>query len=270
MPSVFATKTKQQLLQALQGTGLSQQHAPEFLDWLFDTMAPAVDAAGEAGAAPYTIRVFADITAMKAADVSEIPDKTVVFCEDEVQLFAYDADSEADEAAGPPASLIEPDEGAGRYVALTIGDINTLQSAVDQLMRDKTATIVHTATYAVEDLSAGADISARKVFYAPMPCTVKALRLRPRGNPAGVDDSNTSAVVVTKTGGNTVGSKTYNTANQPPSGNTLDALTLTGTGADLQLATGDELLLAITNGTTADLAAFDLLVEYSPNLPALE
>ncbi len=67
------------------------------------------------------IRLVADNTALKALDVTKLADKAVIYKEDTGQLFGYDADSAATEVLGPPALIVQPTTGAGRYIALTGG-----------------------------------------------------------------------------------------------------------------------------------------------------
>ena len=133
----------------------------------------------------------------------------------------------------------------------------------------KLNSIVLTTRYQLEDLAAGDDVTGRTIFHAPMPCTVKAIYLQPRGDVAGVDAGNTSAFVVTNSStATTAASKTYNNVTTPPVANGSNGLTNSGTPADLVLATGGLLSLALTNGATADWPLTDIVIEYSPKIAA--
>lgn len=81
------------------------------------------------------LRVCADTAALKAIVVGGLTDKCLVYKEDTLQLFAYDADSAAAEALGPPSTVIQPTAGAGRYIALTLGGSAIPQSYFDARVR---------------------------------------------------------------------------------------------------------------------------------------
>ena len=110
----------------------------------------------------------------------------------------------------------------------------------------------------VEDLGAGSDISNRPVFVNPKAVTLNSIGILTEGAPAGIDDSNTAVVLVKNDADDTVVSKTYNTANQPPSSDYEDLGTLTNTS----LSARQHLTLSVTQGTAANMPAFSLVLEY--------
>ncbi len=118
------------------------------------------------------------------------------------------------------------------------------------------------AAYRVEDLAADADISARPVFVHPRACTLVSVGILTEGAPAGVDDSNTAVIAVKDDAGNTIVSKTYDTANQPPSSDYEDLGSLDGTHKVLSAA--EHVTLDVTCGTTADLPAFQIILVFEP------
>lgn len=128
-----------------------------------------------------------------------------------------------------------------------VTDLETLRSASRAVF-----------TYEVEDLAANAAISARAIFAAPAAITVTSVVYVPRGNSAGVDGSNTSVVTLRNiTEGVDVATitRTSNFAANTP-------VTVTITGANADVASGDVLGFTNTNGTTADPDAAMLVVEY--------
>jgi hypothetical protein len=122
----------------------------------------------------------------------------------------------------------------------------------------------HVFAYEVENLAAGADIADRPIWAAPSGgAVITKVGIVPQGASAGVDNANTAVVNVEDGSGNSIVSKTYDTANQPPaSGAYGDLGSLSGTHAVL---TANEVLrLDVTQGATADLPGFVLLVEWLP------
>lgn len=125
--------------------------------------------------------------------------------------------------------------------------------------------LAHQALVAVEDLAAGADVAARAVFKAPSTGAVlTAAGLLMQGASAGVDDANTAVVAIADGAGNAIVSKTYNTATQPPAANAYGSLG--SLDAVHQVLAADEIVtLAVTQGPTADLPAFLLVLEWHPS-----
>lgn len=116
--------------------------------------------------------------------------------------------------------------------------------------------------YELEDLAAGADISARPIFALPTNGgEILAARFLPQGASAGVDNSNTAVIALKDGDGNTIVSKTYNTATQPPaSGVTGDLGTISTTHGIL--TAWEVVTLSVTQGATADLPSGMILIEY--------
>ncbi len=121
----------------------------------------------------------------------------------------------------------------------------------------------HHLVYHVEDLDAGADITARKLLTVPTGCNYALVSASITGKAAsaGVDAGN-SAVVSLTDGTNTIVTKTFDddpafpAANTPTSLGALDA-------THKVLAAAESLVLNVTNGTTANLPAFDLEIVYT-------
>jgi len=118
--------------------------------------------------------------------------------------------------------------------------------------------------YEVENLAAGADIADRAIWAAPAGgAVVQKVGIVPQGSSAGIDNSNTAVVNVEDGSGNSIVSKTYDTANQPPAaGVYADLGSLTAANAIL---TANEVVrLDVTQGATADLPAFMVTIEWVP------
>jgi len=140
------------------------------------------------------------------------------------------------------------------------GDITITNAGVTTL---NAAHAYQRAIIHVEDLAADADIANRPIFVAPdAGVTLVSIGILTEGAPAGVDDSNTSVIALKDDAGNTIVTKTYNTATQPPSSDYEDLGTLDGTHK--VLSAGEHVTLSVTNGTTADLPAFSVILVYEP------
>ena len=111
----------------------------------------------------------------------------------------------------------------------------------------------------IENLAAGGDISARAEFINPTACTLVSAGIELHGATAGIDGSNTAVVAVADLAGNSIVSKTYGAT--PPEDNKLNDLgTLSSTHK--VLTANEAVTLAVTQGTTADLPSFDLVLTY--------
>lgn len=117
----------------------------------------------------------------------------------------------------------------------------------------------------VENLAANADITARTEFVAFKACVIEEIGILTQAASVGVDDSNTAVIAITDTAGNSIVSKTYNTATQPPNSTygSLGALSAT----HKILTAGELVKMAVTTGTTADLPAFFLVIKYKETIP---
>lgn len=112
---------------------------------------------------------------------------------------------------------------------------------------------------AVEDLAADADITTRPIFTVPSNAfTISSIGILTHGAPAGVDDSNTVVITIKDDAGNTIVSKTYNTSTQPPDSDFEDLGTIAYASCDA----AEHLTLTITQGTTANMPAFDIVIEW--------
>lgn len=117
---------------------------------------------------------------------------------------------------------------------------------------------MRTSEVFVEDLAAGADIANRPIFVNPEAVTINSIGILTQGTPAGVDNSNTSIIYIEDDASNALVTKTYNTATQPPSSDYGDL----GTLSNNSLNAGEHLMLTVLNGATANLPAFQLIIEW--------
>ena len=83
------------------------------------------------------------------------------------------------------------------------------------------------------------------------------LPCRSSGAPAGIDNSNTAVITITNSAAVTVVTKTYNLATQPPSNGFEDLGALLVTA----FTSNDYLKVTITQGATADMPAFAIVLE---------
>lgn len=109
----------------------------------------------------------------------------------------------------------------------------------------------------IENLAAGSDISNRVIFGSQYGVTLSKIAIITEGAPAGVDDSNTVVITLTNGSDETIVTKTYNSANQPPSSDLgdLGALSIT------ELDANDVIKLSVTCGATANMPAFTIVLE---------
>ena len=110
----------------------------------------------------------------------------------------------------------------------------------------------------IEDLSAGSDISNRPIFVNPKAVTLNSIGILTEGAPAGIDDSNTVVIAIKDDAANSIVSKTYNTGTQPPDTDYEDL----GTLLNQSLSAGEHVTLSVTQGTTANMPAFSIVIEY--------
>ena len=111
--------------------------------------------------------------------------------------------------------------------------------------------------YDVYNLTPGADITAMPFFSSYYAFTMTRIGIITKGAPAGIDNSNTVVLTIKNSAGTTVVTKTYNTANQPPSSAFADLGTLTTTA----FTSNDYLTVTVTQGTTANMPAFAIVLE---------
>jgi len=114
------------------------------------------------------------------------------------------------------------------------------------------------ALIAVEDLAAGADIANRPIFVSPTKCLILSAGILTQGAPADVDDANTSVILLEDDASNALVTKTYNTGTQPPTNDYEDL----GSLSNVEYTAAEHMMLSVTNGVTADLPAFMVVIEY--------
>ena len=118
---------------------------------------------------------------------------------------------------------------------------------------------VKTIIHSVEDLAAGADISARSIHgFETDGWIVSARVVNQATAAAGIDGSNTCVVTVAIDAG-TVVAETFDATTTFPAANTEQDL---GAITNGHASAGDVLTLAVTNGTTADPGPFLVEVDY--------
>ena len=109
----------------------------------------------------------------------------------------------------------------------------------------------------IEDLGAGSDITDRPVFGCQYGQSFSKVGILTKGAPAGIDDSNTVVLTLKNGAGSLIIQLTYNTANQPPTSDFEDLGPLLITSLDAN----DIITLTLTQGATANMPAFDLILE---------
>ncbi len=141
--------------------------------------------------------------------------------------------------------------------ALTAANANTLVggASADALHLHEMLIIIP-----VEDLAADGDIAARPIFVHPRVAMLVSAGILTKGAPAGVDDANTAVITLKDDAGNTIVTKTYDTATPPPTSDYEDLGTLDVTHKILTAA--EHITLDVTQGTTADLPAMDVVLRY--------
>lgn len=115
-------------------------------------------------------------------------------------------------------------------------------------------------TYQVEDLAAGADISNRTLFIAPVAYEVMAASIVGQAASAGIDGSNTCVIALKKNNSGTIVTKTYNAVTTFPAQGTVDGLGTIATDGSEDLASTNRITLDVTNGATADPPSFLIVI----------
>jgi hypothetical protein len=118
-------------------------------------------------------------------------------------------------------------------------------------------------SYAVEDLAAGVDITARPIFVVPagVDITIIQADIIPLGSAAGIDDSNTCVISITD-GTHAIASVTYDTDPGMPAAGVVGSMgALDGTYK--VLSAGEKLNIVVTNGATANPPGFMLQIAYT-------
>lgn len=136
--------------------------------------------------------------------------------------------------------------------AITLPAGVTIDTVVGDTVREEQIPFIH--------LTAGVDITTRPFFSKIVASVIKAVSILTKGTPTGIDDSNTCVIAITNEAAASIVSKTYNTGTQPP---TKDYASLGAvTDANCDIAAGGIANIAVTQGSTADLPEFDLVVQY--------
>ena len=147
--------------------------------------------------------------------------------------------------------------GAGNSYVGVVEDVVTTGEII--LRIDPTRRQTKTITHAVENLSAGADISARAIHGFDTDGWIVSARVVNQATAAsGIDDSNT-CVMTLATGSGTVVTETFDSTTTFPAANTSLDL---GSVSNVHVGAGDVLTLAVTNGTNADPGPFLVAVDY--------
>lgn len=108
------------------------------------------------------------------------------------------------------------------------------------------------------DLGEGLGFTDIPIFVNPKAVTLNSIGILTQGAPAGIDDSNTCVLTIADDADNTIATKTYNTAIQPPDEDYADL----GNLSNQSLLAGEHLTLTLTEGDTVFMPSFDLIVEY--------
>lgn len=120
---------------------------------------------------------------------------------------------------------------------------------------------VHTASIRMEDLGAGADITARAFFRAKYPIEWLEAEILPEAVSAGIDSGNTLVVTLRNiTAAVDIATLTQTT---DLAANTPVALTLSTTAANLKSAADDVMGIVVTQGATANAPIFWLQGTYA-------
>lgn len=147
--------------------------------------------------------------------------------------------------------------GAGNSL---VGVAQDVVAANEIILRiDPSGPGVKTATHAVEDLAAGADIAARAVHTFEKDGWIVSARVVNQATAAaGIDNSNT-CVMTLATGAGTVVAETFDATTTFPAANAAQDL---GSVSNVHVGAGNVLTLAVTNGTTADPGPFVVEIDY--------
>jgi len=124
---------------------------------------------------------------------------------------------------------------------------------------DPSRSKIKTVTTLIEDLGAGADISARAIHGFDQAVWIVGARVVNQTTAsAGINDANT-CVVALSTGAGTVASKTFDTANPFPGVNASASM---GAMTNAHAIAGSVLSVAVTNGATANPGTFLVEADY--------
>lgn len=149
--------------------------------------------------------------------------------------------------------------GANNDKVTVTGDVTMAKTGVVTLNAAHAEQLVYVP---ITNLGAGDDIANLPLFAHPRANTLQSIGILTSGSPAGVDDDNTVVIAVKNANGDTIVTQTYNTGTQPPDGDFADLGALDGdyTG----LAAGEAATLSVTQGATANMPAFTLVITTVP------
>jgi len=141
-----------------------------------------------------------------------------------------------------------------------VGIVQDVLTANEIIIRiDAAGRRIKTVLHEVEDLSAGADITARAIHGFEANGWIVSARVVNQATAAvGIDDGNT-CVITLATGVGTVVSETFDSTTTFPAANTSQDL---GSVNNVHVGAGEVLTLAVTNGATADPGPFLVAVDY--------
>lgn len=141
-----------------------------------------------------------------------------------------------------------------------VGLCQDVPSAGEIILRlDPTHAQIKTATHAVEDLSAGQDISSRAIHAFDRAGWIVGARLVNQDTASsGIDAGNTCAVTIAGDSG-TIAAATFDDSTPFPGTNSLVAF---GSLSNPRVDAGDVLTLSVTNGSTADPGPFLIQIDY--------
>jgi hypothetical protein len=108
---------------------------------------------------------------------------------------------------------------------------------------------------AVENLASGADIINRPIFSPDQNITITRLKLLFQGVASGITDTYPAVITIKNNDGDIIATKTYDTANQPPT-NDVDDLTAVLDSDYVDVDTSDFITLTVSQGASANLPAF--------------
>ena len=144
---------------------------------------------------------------------------------------------------------------------LKVAESHFPTSAVGQTIREFNK-VRETIFVDVENLGAGADITARAFWSPDRACYIKDIRIIWQAATVGVDGSNTLVVDVANAtqSGVVIGTVSRTATN---TANTSTSLTLTAANCDV--AANDVITFAVTQGASADAGIFRIQVTYLAN-----
>ena len=182
------------------------------------------------------------VGALDAIDGASLNDKDGALVITETSVYHYFLDDDSGAAEDSP-DVIKPDNNAGtkRWILKNVAG-GTIQDS-----------------YQVDDYAVGVDLTAVPVFCCSSALTLQTIGILTEDAPAGVDDANTVVITLKDEAGNTIVSKTFNTATQPPSSDYVDL----GALSNASLNAFEHVTLTTVLGATANMPAFKIIFKGS-------